>query len=89
MLDEHYVTIRIKTQKTLIEEVTIDPSETRRGKKCAKMTRNITKQVEAEKDLTILKNPKEFLDNLAAECLFGREMLCTGLAWMEVTKVLR
>ena len=60
MLDEHYMTIRITTQKTVIEEVTIDPSETRRGKKCAKMTRNITKQVEEEKDLTILKNPKEF-----------------------------
>ena len=27
MLDEHYVTIRITTQKTVTEEVTIDPSE--------------------------------------------------------------
>ena len=89
MLDKDYETIKIKTQKTVTEEVLIDPSEKRRGRKSAKMTKKISKQVEEEKDLAILKNPKEFLDNLAEERLFGREMLCTGSAWMGVTTVSR
>ena len=67
MLDKDYETIKIKTQKTVTEEVPIDPSEKRRGRKSAKTTKKISKQVEEEKDLAILKNPKEFLDNLAEE----------------------
>ena len=66
-LDEHYETIKVEMTKTVTEEVPIDPNEKRRGRKSAKTTRKVKKEVTEEKDLTILKKPKEFLEKLAED----------------------
>ena len=66
-LDHHYETIKVEMTKTKVEEVAIDPNEKRRGRKSAKLTRKVKKEVLEEKDVTILKDPKAFLDQLAED----------------------
>ena len=66
-LDDCYETVKIKTQMNITEEVQIDPTVKRRGRKTAKLTEKVKKTVEEETDLTILKDVSEFLNNLAEE----------------------
>ena len=51
----------------ITEEVQIDPTVKRRGRKTAKLSGKVDKTVEEETDLTILKDVSEFLNNLAEE----------------------
>ena len=66
-LDQHYETIKVNLTKTETEEVPIDPNIKTRGRKSAKLTRKVKKVVTIEKDVTILKQPKEFLEKLAED----------------------
>ena len=66
-LDHDYETIKVKMKKVLMEEVPIDPNVKTRGRKSAKLTKKVRKEVMEEKDLTILKQPKEFLEQLAKD----------------------
>ena len=52
---------------TVEEEIPIDPTQNTRGRKSAKTTKKVTKEVEEMKDLTILKYPAEFLEKLAED----------------------
>ena len=66
-LDDEYETVRVKMTHTVEEEIAIDPTQNTRGRKSAKTTKKVTKEVEEMKDLTILKYPAEFLEKLAED----------------------
>ena len=66
-LDDKYETIEVELTKTVTEEVPIDPTVKTRGMKSSKLTKKVRKEVKVEKDVTILKNPKKFLLELASE----------------------
>ena len=63
-LDDMYETVRIQVKKTVSEEVPIDPTAKQKGRKSKKLTRTVKREVQEEKDLTILKKSKEFIDGL-------------------------
>ena len=69
ILDEEYETIQINFEKSVSEDVPIKFTRSRRGKKSEvpKITKKITKKVYEVRNLTILKNPKNFLERLAEE----------------------
>ena len=67
LLDDHYVTLRVKATKTVTVEIEDDFVD-RRGRKRSKPgPRTERREVEVEKDITFLKNPKSFIDNLIIE----------------------
>ena len=72
ILDEEYETIQIKFEKSVSEDVPIRFTQSRRGKtsELPKITKKITKKVYEVRNLTILKNPKNFLERLAEERYF-------------------
>ena len=69
ILDEEYETIQINFEKSNSEDVPIKLTRSRREKKSEvpKITKKITKKVYEVRNLTILKNPKNFLERLAKE----------------------
>ena len=58
LLDDNYETIRLKFKENIFEDPEVD---LKTGKK--KKSR-VKKEIDVERDLTILKDPKVFIDNL-------------------------
>ena len=65
LLDQHYITLRVKATETVTVEVEEDITVERRGRKRSKLgPRTERKEVSAERNITILQNPKSFIDSL-------------------------
>ena len=65
LLDQHYITLRVKATETVTVEVEEDITVKRRGRKRSKLgSRTERKEVSVERDITILQNPKRFIDSL-------------------------
>ena len=65
LLDQHYITLRVKATETVTVEVEEDITVKRRGRKRSKLGyRTERKEVSVERDITILQNPKSFIDSL-------------------------
>ena len=65
LLDQQYITLRVKATETLTVEVDEDITVETRGRKRSKLgPRTERKEVFVERDITILKNPKSFIDFL-------------------------
>ena len=67
LLDSNYEPLWVQFTRSVTVEETVDPTIKTRGRKSSKVTRKVVKQVEEEKELTLLKNTKAFIDNLAEE----------------------
>ena len=65
LLDQHYITLRVKATETVTVEVDKDITVETRGRKRSKLgPRTERKEVSVERDITILQNPKGFIDSL-------------------------
>ena len=68
LLDDHYVTLKVKATKTVTVEVCDNPLVHRRGRKRSKPgPRTEHREVEVERDITILQNPNSFISDLIQE----------------------
>ena len=58
LLQDNYETIRLKFKETIFDDPEIDLKTGKKKKS------KVKKEIDVERDLTILKDPKGFIDNL-------------------------